>query len=203
MKKFNAYLKKTKIFFTKLYTRFVNYKNTKKWFVLYLAVLTFCLFLFPVISANGSSVRFLLSGMLWKSWLVMLLAIVGLFLWNLSISFKGWITKLCALREDEPLVDFVLLWIIVSVFMWVLDWSNIAMASGVTQKISIINGQVLIDGLLLLWWLVWSFISLRKMWQKSNKRTKIVNIVEDHHQKVESQRSNQVTHLFDDLNDEN
>ena len=203
MKKFNAYLKKTKIFFTKLYTRFVNYKNTKKWFVLYLAVLTFCLFLFPVISANGSSVRFLLSGMLWKSWLVMLLAIVGLFLWNLSISFKGWITKLCALREDEPLVDFVLLWIIVSVFMWVLDWSNIAMASGVTQKISIINGRVLIDGLLLLWWLVWSFISLRKMWQKSNKRTKIVNIVEDHHQKVESQRSNQVTHLFDDLNNEN
>ena len=203
MKKFNAYLKKTKIFFTKLYTRFINYKNTKKWFVLYLAVLTFCLFLFPVISANGSSVRFLLSGMLWKSWLVMLLAIVGLFLWNLSISFKGWITKLCALREDEPLVDFVLLWIIVSVFMWVLDWSNIAMASGVTQKISIINGQVLIDGLLLLWWLVWSFISLRKMWQKSNKRTRIVNIVEENHQKSEPQRSSQVTHLFDDLDKEN
>ena len=203
MKKFNAYLKKTKIFFSKLYTRFLNYKNTKKWFVLYLAVLAFCLFLFPVVRANGDGVRFLLSGMLWKSGLVMLLAIVGLFLWNLSISFKGWITKLCALREDEPLVDFVLLWIVVSVFMWVLDWSNIAMASGVTQKIWIINWQVLIDGLLLLWWLIWSFISLRKMSQKSNKRTKIVNIVEENHQKVESQRSNQVTHLFDDLNDEN
>ena len=203
MKKFNAYLKKTKIFFSKLYTRFLNYRNTKKWFVLYLAVLAFCLFLFPVVRANGDGVRFLLSGMLWKSGLVMLLAVVGLFLWNLSISFKGWITKLCALREDEPLVDFVLLWIIVSVFMWVLDWANIAMASGVTQKIWIINGQVLIDGLLLLWWLVWSFISLRKMSQKSNKRTKIVNIVEENHQKVESQRSNQVTYLFDDLNDEN
>ena len=203
MKKFNAYLKKTKIFFSKLYTRFLNYKNTKKWFVLYLAVLAFCLFLFPIVRANGDGVRFLLSGMLWKSWLVMLLAIVGLFLWNLSISFKGWITKLCALREDEPLVDFVLLWIVVSVFMWVLDWSNIAMASGVTQKIWIIDGQVAIDGLLLLWWLVWSFISLRKMWQKSNKRTKILNIVEENHQKVEAQRSNQVTHLFDDLNDEN
>ena len=203
MKKFSAYLKKTKIFFSKLYTRFLNYRNTKKWFVLYLAVLTFCLFLFPVVNANGDGVRFLLSGMLWKSGLVMLLAIIGLFLWNLSISFKGWITKLCALREDEPLVDFVLLWIIVSVFMWVLDWANIAMVSGVTQKISIINGQVLIDGLLLLWWLVWSFISLRKMWQKSNKRTKILNVVEENHQKVEAQRSSHVTHLFDDLNDEN
>jgi len=203
MKKFNLYLKKAKIFFTKLYTRFLNYKNTKKWFVLYLAVLAFCLFLFPVVNANWNGVRFLLSGMLWKSGLVMLLAMAGLFLWNLSISFKGWITKLCALREDEPLVDFVLLWIIVSVFMWVLDWANIAMISGVTQKISIINSQVAIDGLLLLWWLVWSFISLRKMSQKSSKRTKIVNIVEENHQKTEPQRSSQVTHLFDDLNDEN
>jgi hypothetical protein len=141
--------------------------------------------------------------MLWKSGIVMLLAMIGLFLWNLSISFKWWITKLCALREDEPLVDFILLWVIVSVFMWVLDWANIAMNSGVTQKIWIMNWQVLLDGLLLLWWLVWSFISLRKMWQKSNKRTKIVNVVEENHQKSEAQRSNQVTHLFDDLNDEN
>ena len=203
MKKFKAFLKKTKIFFEKLYTRFLNYRNTKKRFVLYLAVLAFCLFLFPVVDANGNGVRFLLSGMLWKSGLVMLLAMVGLFLWNLSISFKGWVTKLCALREDEPLVDFVLLWIIVSVFMWVLDWADIALLSGVTQKIWIINLQVAIDGLLLLWWLVWSFISLRKMWQKSNKRTRIVNIVEETHQKSEQQRASQVTHLFDDLNNEN
>lgn len=203
MKKFNVYLKKTKNFFSKLYTRFLNYKNTKKWFVLYLAILAFCLFLFPVVRANGDGVRFLFSGMLLKSGLVMLLAIVGLFLWNLSISFKGWITKLCALREDEPLVDFVLLWIVVSVFMWVLDWSNIAMASGVTQKVWIINGQVLIDGLLLLWWLIWSFLSLRKMSQKSNKKTKIVNIVEENHQRPETRRSTQNTHLFDELHDEN
>lgn len=203
MKKVKAYLKKTKIFFSKLYTRFLNYKNTKKWFVLYLAILTFCLFLFPVVRANWDGVRFLFSGMLWKSGLVMLLAIVGLFLWNLSISFKGWITKLCALREDEPLVDFVLLWIVVSVFMWVLDWSNIAMASGVTQKVWIINGQVLIDWLLLLWWLVRSFMSLRKLSKKSNKRTKIVNIVEENHQRVETHRSSQNTHLFDDLHNEN
>ncbi len=197
------FLKKAKKFFSKLYTRFLNYKNTKKWFVLYLAVLAFCLFLFPVVDANWNGVRFLLSWMLWKSWLVMLLAMIGLFLWNLSISFKGWITKLCALREDEPLVDFILLWVVVSVFMWVLDWANIAMMSGVTQKVWILNWQVAIDGLLLLWWLVWSFISLRKMSQKSNKRTKIVNIVEENHQKPESQKISQNTHLFDNLDNEN
>ena len=204
MKKFNLYLKKTKIFFTKLYTRFINYRNTKKWFVLYLAVLAFCLFFFPVVEANGEKVWFFLfSSMLWKSTLVILIAMIGLFLWNLSISFKGWITKLCALREDEPLVDFVLLRIIVSVFMWVIDWANIARMSGVTQKVGLLNWQVAIDGVLLLWWLIWSFISLRRLSQKSNKRTKIVNIVEENHQRSEPQRASQVTHLFDDLNDEN
>ena len=206
MKKINSYLKKSKSFFLKLYTRFANYKNTKKWFVLYLCVLTFCLLFFPVIQANGSKVWFFLFGwMLWKSTLVILLAIVWLFLWNLSISFKGWITRLCALREDEPLVDFLLLWIIVSVFMWVMDWANIAMASGVTQKISLLNWQVAIDGLLLLWWLVRSFISLRKISSKSNRKTRIVNIVEENHKSTEPSNSrwSQVTHLFDDLDREN
>ena len=204
MKKASFYLKKSKDFFSKLYTRFSNYKNTKKWFVLYLVILAFCLFVFPVIVANGEKVRFFLfSSMLWKSTLVILIAMIGLFLWNLSISFKGWITKLCALREDEPLVDFVLLWIIVSVFMWVIDWANVAVVSGVTQKIWFLNGQLAIDGLLLLWWLVWSFISLRKMSQKSNRRTKIVNMVEENHQRVETYRSTQNTHLFDDLHNEN
>ena len=203
MKKTKDYLKKTKNFFLKLYTRFLNYKNTKKWFVLYLAVLAFCLFLFPVVRANWDGIRFLFSRMLCVSWFVMLIAMIGLFLRNLSISARWWITKLCALREDEPLVDFVLLWMVASVFLWALDWANIAAVSGVTQKIWIVRMQVLIDGLLLLWWLVWSFISLRKMWQKSNKRTRIVNIVEENHQKSEPQRSSQVTHLFDDLDDEN
>jgi len=204
MGKTKEYIKKTKIFFSKLYTRFVNYKNTKKWFVLYLGVLALCLFiLFPVVKVDESGARFLFSGILWKSWFVMLLAMVWLFLWNLSISFKGWITKLCALREDEPLVDFILLWIIVSVFMWVMDWASIAEINEITSRIKLSGLWLTVNGLLLFWWLIWSFISLRKMSQKTNKRTKIVNVVEENHQKSESQRSNQVTHLFDDLNNEN
>ena len=204
MGKTKDYLKKSKNFFLKLYTRFLNYKNTKKWFVVYLCVLTFCLLFFPVIEANWSKVWFFLFGwMLWKSTFVILIAIVWLFLWNLSISFKGWVTKLCSLREDEPLVDFLLLWIIVSVFMWVMDWVNVSIASEVTQKIWLINGQVLIDGLLLLWWLIRSFVTLRKMSSKSTKRAKIINIVEENRQQSEPRKPAwQVTHLFDDLNEE-
>lgn len=210
MKKFKLYLKKTKDFFLKLYTRFANYKNSKKWFVLYLCVLTFFLFVFPVIELKlkaGAVSRvwfFLFWWALWKSTFVILLAIVWLFLWNLSISFKSWITRLCSLREDEPLVDFLLLWIIVSVFMWVMDWVNVPIAGGVTQNVEFL-GRWIIDGLLLLWWLIWSFMTLRKSSSKSNRKTRIMNIVEENHKSVEPShnRSNQVTHLFDDLNHEN
>lgn len=201
--KAKEFLKDSKKFFVKLYTRFSNYKNTKKWFVLYLIILTFCLFFFPIVEANGSKWWFLFSGMLWKSSLIILIAIIWLFMRNLSISFKNWITKLCSLREDEPLVDFLLLWIIVSVFMWVMDGANIAIVTWVTQKVWLITTQVVIDGLLLLWWLIWALISLRKMSQKTNKKTRIMNIVEENHQRPESHKSNQVTHLFDDLNNEN
>ena len=203
MKKAKEYLKRAKTFCSKLYMRFTNYKNTKKWFVLYLVILNFCLFFFPIIDANWSKYRFFFSSMLWKSSLVIVIAIIGLFLWNLSVSFKTWITKLCSLREDEPLVDFLLLWIVVSVFMWVMDGANIAISSWVTQKIWLLNGQVAIDGLLLLWWLIWSFITLWKTSKKITKGTKILNVVEENHVKHWSNKSSQVTHLFDDLDDEN
>lgn len=202
MKKIKDCWIKLKKFLSKLYIRFSNYKNNKKWFVLYLVVLAFCLFLFPIVRANGSGIRFLFSWVLWKSSLVILIAMVWLFLWNLSISFKTWVTKLCSLREDEPLVDFLLLWIIVSVFMWVMDWANIAIKSGITQKIWFVNWWIAIDGLLLLWWLIWSFISLWKSSQKSAKKAKIVNVVEERHSNETHKTSGQVTHLFDDLGDE-
>lgn len=202
MKKAKDYLKQTKNFFLKQYTRFSNYKNNKKWFVLYLIILSICLFMFPIVEANGSKVWFLFSPVLWKSSIVMLIAMIWLFCWNLSVSFKSRMTRLCSLREDEPLVDFLLLWIIVSVFMWVMDWANIAVSSGITQKVWFLNGALVIDGLLLLWWLVRSFISLRNMSQKWSKRAKIVNIVSERHSSGEPNRSNHVTHLFDDLDKE-
>ena len=76
-----------------------------------------------------------------------------------------------------------------------------AIVSGVTQKVSLLNGQVAIDGLLLLFGLVRSFLSLRKTSQKTNKRTKIVNIVEEK-RRNNPEPKNRVTHLFDELSDE-
>ena len=195
------FFRKLKDFFTKLIKRFSNYKNTKKWFVLYLIVLTFCFLVFPIVNADWSTSRLLFSWTLWRSSILILIALIALFSWNLSVSFKNRITKLCSLREDEPLVDFILLWIIVCVFMWVMDWVSIAEVKQITTHISLLNVWVAVNGILLLFWLVWSFVSLWKISKKSSKKTKILNVVEENHKKTE-QKSGQVTHLFDDLGDE-
>ena len=196
-------LKKVKNFFSKLVTRFKNYKNTKKSFVLYLAVLTFFLLVFPIVKVavlKDSWWSFWLWDF-WKSLFVILIALVGLFCWNLSISFKNWATKLFALRDDEPLVDFLLLWVVVSVFMWIMDGASVSSMSWVSDRVSLTSWAI-IDCLLLLGWLVRSFVSLLKIYNKWSKKTRIVNVVEENHSAVESKKSAQVTHLFDDLGEE-
>lgn len=193
------FFKKVKKFFSKLVTRFSNYRNTKKWFVLYLVVLTLCLLIFPIVTADWDRSRLLFSWTLWRSSIIITLALIALFAWNLSISFKSWMTKLCSLREDEPLVDFVLLWIIVSAFMWVMDWVNVAVVNKITTKIGLLNFGVIVDGILILVWLGWSFVSLWKLSQKTSKKIRIMNVVEEAHPKAEPNNKWQVTHLFDDL----
>lgn len=195
--------KKVKNFFSKLVTRFNNYRNTKKRFVLYLIVLAVFLLFFPVIAVTplkDSGWSFWLWN-LWKSLLVILVSLAWLLCWNLSISFKNRVIKLFALREDEPLVDFLLLWIIVSVFMGIMDASSIATVSWVSDRISL-TGWAIFDCILLLGWLIWSFISLLKTYNKWSKRTRIVNVVEENRVVNDGKKSSQVTHLFDDLGEE-
>ncbi len=191
------FLKNVKKFFSKLATRFSNYKNTKKRFVLYLVALTIVLLIFPVVKMGDRWYRMLSFSN--PSSFIVLLSLVGLFCWNLSTSFKNWISKVCSLREDEPLVDFGLLWMIVCVFMWIIDIIPIVYEA--YGKVGI-SGSAWVVGLMLLAGLVWSFISVRKASSKNSKKAKILNIVEENHSKSESSKTSKVTHLFDDLWDE-
>jgi hypothetical protein len=117
------YVQKLQKFFKKLWKRFSNYNNSKKWFVLYLIILTLFLLLPPLVKINamrgveGSSYGLLFSSGYFRSLVVVLISLVFLLGWNLSVKFKGFVINLFSLREDEPLVDFAFLWVITSVFM--------------------------------------------------------------------------------------
>ncbi|MBQ7073744.1 hypothetical protein IJM86_01485 [bacterium] len=58
--------------------------------------------------------------------IVILISLFFLLGWNMSIKFKKKIIDVFSLREDEPLVDFALLWVITSVFMGIVDTIEIA-----------------------------------------------------------------------------
>jgi hypothetical protein len=113
------YLQNTQKFFAKMWKRFSNYNNSKKWFVLYLILLTVVL-LCPLVTVSAKS-YYLFSGAYLKSFVIIGISLLFLFGWNLSIRFKGFLVHLFSLREDEPLVDFVFLWVIMSVFIGIVD----------------------------------------------------------------------------------
>jgi hypothetical protein len=113
------YLQETKKFLMKIGKRFSNYNNSKKRFVLYLIILTIVL-LCPIVTVSSKS-YYLLSGAYFKSFIIIGLSLIFLFGWNLSVAFKGFLVHLFSVREDEPLVDFAFLWIIMSVFIGIVD----------------------------------------------------------------------------------
>jgi hypothetical protein len=200
------YVQKLQKFFKKLWKRFTNYNNSKKWFVLYLIILTFFL-LFPSLvridgmrGIEGSSYSLLFSTGYFRSLVVVLISLVFLLGWNLSVKFKGFVINLFSLREDEPLVDFAFLWVIASVFMGIVD--TVGVASVVSNRISLTNWAVF-SQILLLIGLVWSFVSLWQSAKKTSKKTKILNIVEEQSSRtsvdVAARPKRPLNHLFDDL----
>jgi len=194
----------------RMYTKFMNYNNSKKRFILYLFILTVCLLLLPIIKVSDikgiswmeeETYALLFSKKYLISKVVILISLFFLLWWNISVKFKKKIIDVFSLREDEPLVDFSLLWVITSVFMGIVD--TIEIATEVSGRISLTKWAV-ISQLLLLWGLVRAFISIWKAYKKTSKQTKILNIVSDEPQEKyhEEKKNGQLQHLFEDLKQE-
>ncbi|MCR5413088.1 MAG: hypothetical protein K6E76_09175 [Patescibacteria group bacterium] len=130
----------------------MNYNNSKKWFILYLVILAIFLIFFPIVKLTrviktSTETEFiaLLSGTYLRSLIVVLISLIFLLGWNISIKFKKKIIELFSLREDEPLIDFALLWVITSVFMGILDTIGIVKnASDINPTVRSIVSQILL-----------------------------------------------------------
>ena len=184
----------------------MNYNNSKKWFVLYLVILSLVLLFFPLIEikpigADITTYRLFSTAYL-KSLIVVLISLAFLFGWNTSIQFKKKVIELFALREDEPLVDFSLLWVITTIFMGILDTMGIA--QNFAGKI-ILTHWTTVSEILLVGGLVRSFINILKLSKQTTKHTKIFNLGSDINEKIEKpdeEKNNKQVHLFDNLDKE-
>jgi hypothetical protein len=106
-----------------------------------------------------------------------------------------------SLREDEPLVDFAFLWVIMSVFVGIVDTIGIV-------EIPVRIQQTLWASIVQVWLLfglIWSLVSLWVVAKKSSKKAKILNIVEEptshKHIEISNQPKRPVQHLFDELDE--
>jgi hypothetical protein len=110
-----------------------------------------------------------------------------------------------AIREDEPLIDFAFLWVIISVFMGIVD--TIDVVGNISNRISLTQ-RAIFSQILLVVGLIWSFVSLRTSAKKTSKKAKILNIIEDPSSssrdqiEISNRPKRSMHHLFDELKEE-
>ena len=116
--------------FNKLVRKFTSFTRHQKTFVLFLFVFTAAVVLLPMLSVEPTSDE--MSGYhlwiwnfkLFKSFLIMAISLAGLYGRNLHSNVKAFMVKCFGFRESEPILNFMFLWMIVSVYMPILDMAG-------------------------------------------------------------------------------
>lgn len=203
-----AFIKKFTKWCTKLRNRFMNYNNSKKRFLIYLIILTVVLLFFSLVKISadinwdGWETFSLVSKSYFRSLIIVWLSLAFLILRNMSIWFKKLMSQALSLREDEPLIDFMLLWVITSIFMWIVDTVQIAQI--LSPRIWV-TGWAVLAQLMLLWGLIWSFITLWMNAKKNEKKAKILHMPNEDFEKKQPEivnRPRNVRHLFDEIEED-
>lgn len=104
------------------------------------------------------------------------------------LTYFGW-------KENDSLINFLFLFIIITVFLSIKNTVNIA--SKATSTISFTNWWILILILLLLG-IIFTLISVVKWAQKTWKKAKIINIVDEEHSQLESTKDEIKKWLFNE-----
>ena len=182
--------------------RFNRFNLREKVFLVYLLVLVVFLLLTPVISVTslrGSAA----SKSFWIFWsweylwtmFIILLSLVVLIWWNVSVKFKNLFSMYFGWKENDSLIYFLFLFIIITAFLSIKNTVNIA--SSATSTITFTWWWVFVLILLLIG--IWiTLVSVVKWAQITWKKTKIINIVDEEHNQMESTKDEIKKWLFND-----
>lgn len=137
----------------------------------------------------------LLSGNFVWTMIIILLCLIVLIWWNFSIKFKNLFITYFWWRENDSLVNFLSLFIMITAFLSIKNAINIS--SNATSTISFTWWW----NFILIWLLVgiiFTLVSVVKWAQKTWKKTKIINVVDDEHRQWEATKEEIKKWLFDD-----
>jgi len=191
-----------KSFFEKLKHKFGKFTNYELRFSIYLVVLC-VLFLFllfaPIIKIEtlwGSIMRFRLFS--WSFVWTMVIALIALIVlvgWNFSTKFKNLFLTYFGWRENDSLVNFLSLFILITVFLSIKNTANIVRNNATqTMKFTWLWNIVLVR---LLLGIVFTLVSVIKWAQATWKRTKIINVVDEEHSQMETTKDEIKKWLFE------
>lgn len=137
----------------------------------------------------------LLSGNFVWTMIIILLCLIVLIWWNFSTKFKNLFITYFGWRENDSLVNFLSLFIMITAFLSIKNAINIS--SNATSTISFTWWW----NFILIWLLVgivFTLVSVVKWAQKTWKKTKIINVVDDEHRQWEATKEEIKKWLFDD-----
>lgn len=187
--------------FNKLARKFMAFTKHQKTFVLFLFVFTAAVILLPMLSVEPTSDDtsgyhlWIWNLKLFKSFLIMLISLAWLYGRNLHSNVKAFMVKCFGFRESEPILNFMFLWMIISVYMPLLD--IVAFLPTFTGSISLSRG-IWVQLLILLVGIIIAIKEVRKAASQNSQKTKILNIVDDEPQQPRVENKRIVQNLFDE-----
>ena len=185
--------------FLKIKQKLKRFNINELIFLIYMVVLCFVLLIGPIMKMSPIwwdvlKFRLFSRSFAWIA-IIILLCLVVLIWWNFSTKFKNLFLTYFGGRENDSLINFLFLFIIITVFLSIKNTVNIA--SNATSTISFTKRWIFILILLLIG-IVFTLVSVVKWAQQTWKKAKIINIVDEDHNQLESTKDEIKKWLFNE-----
>lgn len=177
----------------------MNFTKHQKLFVLVLFVLSIAMLFFPILKVVpvewDTSSLWIWSPAFFKSFLIVLFALAALYGRNMNTSVKVFMVKCFGFRESEPILNFLFLWMLLSIYVPMLDM--VGYLPKFTASLTLSRWFWL--QLLILLGALWvAVMEVRNSANKNSQKTKILNIVDEDAQHPRSENKRVVQHLFEE-----
>jgi len=163
--------------------KFTRFTKQQKTFVLYLFGLAFLLLFFPVIKITPNDIAlspdriWLLNWNFFTTTLIIFISLATLIWWNVSFKFKNIIINYFGFKENDSLVNFAFLWIILTAFFAI--GNTVWVVNNQTSTISLPFFGYYITWIYLLVWLILTVLSVIKNAKDHSSKTKIINVIDN------------------------
>lgn len=163
-----------------IFQKFMRFTKDQKTFVLYLLGLAFLLLFFPLVSitpvSDSSYSVWLLSGYFFTTMVIVFLSMGFLLGWNMSFRFKNIVINYFGFKENDDLINFAFLWIIITAFFAIGNTVNLSGA--VTSTITLTTSYYF-TRMYLLGGLIFCLYSVVKAAKSHAGKTKIINVIDE------------------------